>query len=575
MVQIALFGIINPMTKFRWQFLIIFLTGIVIGVLLLIGEPGKSSPIISAPSAGGTYVEALIGSLQRLNPVLDYYNAVDRDVDRLIYSSLIKFDDRGFPVTDLAESWGVSRDGTIYNISLRSGAKWHDGIPVTTEDVAFTIDLMKNGGTVVPEDLQKFWSDIQVNIFTPTEMQLILPEPYAPFVDYLSFGILPKHLLEGIKIDELIDQPFNLQPVGSGPYRFDSLIIEEGQIAGVVLKANDDYYLQRPFINEIDFRYYADETTAFNAYKEGKVQGINAVSAEILPEAMNDHSLFLYTGRDPQLSLVLFNLEDSSVPFLKDETIRKALLTGLDRQGMINVLMNGQGIIADGVIFPGTWAYYENLPRVNYDPEAAKNMLIEDGYVLAGESDTVRSKNGTAIIFTLIYPDDPLHQQLAQFIQMDWEQLDIRVEIKAVPYDQLLGDYLDKRSYQAALVDLNFSRTPDPDPYPFWDQSEATGGQNYTQWNNRLVSEYLENARITNDIEARAKYYRNFQVVFSKELPALPLFYPVSTYAVSQQVQGISIGPMFDSSDRFSNVTQWYLIAGTSSSLVETPTVEK
>lgn len=574
-MQSALFGIINPMTKFRWQFLIIFLTGIVIGVLLLIGEPGKSSPIISAPSAGGTYVEALIGSLQRLNPVLDYYNAVDRDVDRLIFSSLIKFDDRGFPVADLAESWGVSHDGTIYNIALRTGAKWHDGIPVTTEDVAFTIDLLKNGSTIVPEDLQKFWGDVTINVFSPTEMQLILPEPYAPFVDYLNFGILPKHLLDGIKIDEMVEQPFNLQPVGSGPFRFDSLIIEGGEIAGIVLKANDDYYLQRPFINEIDFRYYPDEVNAFNAYKEGKVQGINNISADILPEVMNDHTLLLYTGRNPQLSMILFNLEDSSVPFLKNETIRKALYTGLDRQGMINVLMNGQGIISDGVIFPGTWAYYENLQRVNYDPEAAKNMLIEEGYVLAGEGDTVRSKDGTAIIFTLIYPDDPLHQQMAQFIQMDWEQLDIRVEIKAVPYDQLLTEYLDKRSYQAALIDLSFSRTPDPDPYPFWDQSEATGGQNYTQWNNRLVSEYLENARITNDIEARAKYYRNFQVVFSKELPALPLFYPVSTYAVSQQVQGISIGPKFDSSDRFSNVTQWYLIAGTSSSLVETPTAEK
>lgn len=570
-MQIALFGIINPMKRFRWQFLIIFLTGIVIGVLLLIGEPGRTSPLISAPSAGGTYTEALIGSLQRLNPVLDYHNSVDRDLDRLIFSSLIKFDSRGLPVGDLASTWGVSHDGTIYNFELNADAKWHDGIPVTSEDVAFTIDLIKNGGTIVPADLQKFWADIKVNLLTPTAFQFILPEPFAPFIDYLNFGVLPKHLLNGVTIDSMVEQSFNLQPVGSGPYRFDSLIIEEGKIAGVVLKANTSYYLQHPYINEIDFRYYPDGVSAFSAYQEGKVQGINNITPDILNDVMKDHTLSLYAGRDPQLSIILFNLKDSTVPYLQDVNVRKALLTALDRQGMINTILNGQGIVADGVIFPGTWAFYDNITKINYDLEAAKNILAEDGYSLPGETGSVMTKDGTGIIFTLIYPDDPVHQQLAQFIQSNWEKLNIRVEIKAVPYDKILTDYLDPRTYQAALVDFNFNQTPDPDPYPFWDQSEATGGQNYTQWDNRLVSEYLENARITNDIDTRAKYYRNFQVVFGQELPALPLYYPVSTYAISQQVQGVSIGPLFDSGDRYATITSWYLNASGVTAGTSTP----
>jgi len=136
----------------------------------------------------------------------------------------------------------------------------------------------------------------------------------------------------------------------------------------------------------------------------------------------------------------------------------------------------------------------------------------------------------------------------------------------------LISDYLNKRSFQAVLIDLNFSRTPDPDPYPFWDQAEATGGQNYSQWDNRLVSEYLENARITTDIAARTKLYKNFQVVFSQELPALPLYYPVTTYAISQQVQGVSIGPLLDSSDRFATITQWYLVTNAPAQQVVTPT---
>jgi peptide/nickel transport system substrate-binding protein len=563
------------MKKFRWQFLIIFLTGIVIGVLLLIGEPGKTNPFISAPSVGGTYVEGLVGSLQRLNPVLDFYNSVDRDIDRLVFSSLIKFDSRGLPVSDLAETFKSSYDGTIYNITLRSNATWHDGIPVTTEDVAFTVDLLKNGGTVVTSDLQKFWSEITVNLLTPTSMQFILPEPFAPFLDYLSFGILPKHLLEGKTTDALIDEPFNLQPIGSGPYRFDSLIIEDGKIAGVVLKAFDGYYLQRPYINEIDFRYYPDSESAFIAYKEGKIQGISTVSTKVITELMADHSLSLYSGRIPQLSIILFNLKEPTAIFLQDVNIRKALLMALNRQNMIDTILSGQGIIADGPIFPGTWASYENLPRVGYDPDTAKTLLIEEGYVLPSDGGSVRSKNGNGIIFTLLYPDDQVHQQIAQYIQKNWEALNIQVEIKAVPYDQLINEYLPKRSYQAALVDFNYSRSPDPDPYPFWDQAEATGGQNYSQWDDRLVSEYLENARITDDVGDRAKLYNNFQVRFSQEQPALPLFYPVSTYAVSQQVQGISLGPLLDTSDRFATVTQWYLIANAPAQIVETPTAVK
>jgi len=129
-----------------------------------------------------------------------------------------------------------------------------------------------------------------------------------------------------------------------------------------------------------------------------------------------------------------------------------------------------------------------------------------------------------------------------------------------VPYDELVGLHLDTRLYQAALVDLNLSRSPDPDPYPFWHQAQISGGQNYARWDDRQASEYLEQARITVDLADRQRLYNNFQVRFSAELPALPLYYPVYTYAVTADVQGVSIGPLFDVSDRFSNITNWYLI---------------
>ena len=146
----------------------------------------------------------------------------------------------------------------------------------------------------------------------------------------------------------------------------------------------------------------------------------------------------------------------------------------------------------------------------------------------------------------------------------DWAALGVQVTLTPLAYDQLVTEHLDTRNYQAALVDLNLSQTPDPDPYPFWHQTQISSGQNYSKWDDRQASEYLEQARITTDLAERTRLYNNFQVRWSQELPALPLFYPVYTYAVSTDVHGVSIGPILEPADRFNHVTNWYLVTSES-----------
>ncbi|HKZ45054.1 MAG TPA: hypothetical protein VJZ78_08475, partial [Anaerolineales bacterium] len=107
---------------------------------------------------------------------------------------------------------------------------------------------------------------------------------------------------------------------------------------------------------------------------------------------------------------------------------------------------------------------------------------------------------------------------------------------------------------------LDFENDHDPDPYPFWHQSEATGGQNYSQWDDRSASEYIEQARVIVDLNFRSKLYRNFQIVFSRQLPSLPLYFPVFTFAVDSQVLGVQLAPIYDISDRFLNFNEWYLV---------------
>ncbi len=545
------------MKKLRWQILIVVLTLVIVGVLLLTQQP-ITTPAFIEPASGGIYTEALIGSFGRLNPLFDLNNQADREIDRLIFSSLIRFDERGIPQAELAESWGVSADGMIYNFTLRPAATWQDGTPVTSDDVIFTLSLVRSQFSAYSDDVRAMWDLVEITRLDDRNLKFTLPEPFAPFLDYLTFGILPRHLLEGVPADQIIASDFNLAPVGSGPYRFEELATTGGRITGVVLTRWDNYYGEKPFIDQIVFRYYDDAADAFTAYQEGEVLGISRIDDETLQAALVEQNLALYSSRLPRLTLVLFNLNDPENEFLQEKVIRRALMMALNRQWMVDAFLQGQGIVADSPILPGTWAAYDGVEHLSYSPVEAGRLLDEAGYLLG--TGTSRSKEEISLTLTLLHPDSEFHAKLAQSIQTNWAAIGVQVDLQAVSYESLLSEHLATHDFEAALVDLDMSRAYDPDPYPFWHQTEATGGQNYSQWDNRTASEYLEQARVIADMETRMRLYRNFQVIFARELPALPLFFPVYTFAVDLRVPGVQAAPLFEPADRFNHMASWYLV---------------
>jgi len=551
------------MRKMVWQLVIVVLALIAIAVLLLSQQPAllPVTPEVQ-PSSGGVYSEGLIGSFNRLNPVLDYANSADRDVDRLIFSSLLRFDDRGLPVNDLVESMGISQDGHNYNISLRENVLWHDGQPLTSEDVLFTVGLLSSDDLPVPDDVRDLWQTVEAEALDEHTFQFRLPEPYSPFLDYLTFGILPQHLLGDLSPQEIVDSQFNLQPVGSGPYRFDHFLVENDEIIGVSLAAFEDYYADPAFIEQFIVRYYPDSDSAISAYQSAEVLGVSQITNDILTEALKEPSLNMHSGQVPLLSIIFLNLDNPEVPYFQDVNIRRGLLMGIDRERIINQLNEGQATLAHGPIFPGSWAYYDGIENIGYDPNAAIQLLRGAGYTIPASGGSARTnEEGHTLSFNLIYPDETKYQGLAQAIADDWEQIGVEANLQAVGYDDLVGSYLDPRDYDAALVDINLTHSPDPDPYPFWDQAQITGGQNYSMWNDRQASEYLEEARVELDLAERIRLYNNFQVRFASELPALPLFYPVYNYGIDNSVNGVTMGALYKASDRFANVTKWFLIA--------------
>jgi peptide/nickel transport system substrate-binding protein len=551
--------------KLRWQILVVSLALVAIAVLLL----SQKQPLISEgensnqPVAGGTYSEAVVGTPVRLNPLFDQYNPVDYDVDRLVYCNMVRFDNRGLPHGDLAETWGISRDGKAYSFSIRPNALWHDGQAVTSEDVIFTIDLLRNDAVPVPEDVRAFWKQIEVTALDQKTLQFRLPEPYSPFLDFLNFGILPKHILGNLEPADLVNANFNLQPVGCGPFQFDGLSVQDGKISALTLTPFKNYFGKKPFLEKLEFHFFPDAGNALAAYERGEVMGVSQITQDLLPQALKNENLNVFTSRLPLLYQVYLNLDNADLPFFKDLEVRKALYMGINRQWMIDRLLGGQGILATGPILPNNWAYYEGVEKVDYDPERAIEILRRAGYTFPAEGGKARTKDGVALAFELTFPDQAPFPEIANQLKEDWGRMGVEVTLNPVAYDSLLKDYLKPRTYQAALVDLDFSRSPDPDPYPFWHQAQITSGQNYAQWDDRQVSEYLEQARVLVDFDERIKRYRNFQVRFAAEQPALPLFYPVYSYGVDRKVSGVSMGPLYDPSDRFTNILNWYLKTGT------------
>ncbi|MGD8634060.1 MAG: peptide ABC transporter substrate-binding protein [Anaerolineales bacterium] len=561
------------MRKLRWP-LVIAIVGILAVVVILLSQSSDPSVIAPQPVEGGAYAEALIGELQRLNPILDEFNQPDQDVDRLIFSGLVSFDSRGNPQKDLAESWSISADASLYTVVLRENAVWHDGQPVTADDIVYTFSKFQDDDYPGPADLHEFWSEINIIRLDDRRVQFQLAEPFSPFLDYLTTGLLPDHLLRGVSASALIDHPFNLHPIGTGPYQFDSFVLENEDIIGVSLSAFNDYYLSRPFLDRVEFRLVRDSQAAYDAFQNELVTGISRVDSALLDSVLDDPQLNLYTARLPRLGMLFLNLKNPVKEFLAEKQIRLALMLALNRDWIIQSALDGQAVPPIGPIMPGTWAFADGLQPHQYDPIEAERILDEQGWELTagaaqGTEEYVRSKDDQSLALELVHAEDPVSTEIAELIESYWEDVGVQVTRVPVAADELLNSYLEPREFEAVLTEVNYGPYPDPDPYPFWHDSQTETGQNYAGFEDRNTSIWLEQARTTPDPSRRADLYASFQYRFQDQLPSLPLYYPVYNFAIDAQFQGVTVGPMYKSSDRFRTFPSWHLIARRSISPTE------
>jgi peptide/nickel transport system substrate-binding protein len=541
----------------RWQLLLAVVGFGLILAILSFQVQSAGLCTMRVPASGGVFAEGMVGTPLRLNPLLSDGFLVDQELVNLLFDGLVQYDHAGRFIPALAESWAVSEDGRSLQFTLRNGLVWHDGEPITTADVAFTYGLLQQEALPAAAAVTALWQTVTINPIDERTIEFVLTEPYAPFLEATTRGILPAHLLQDVPPAELSDHTFNQQPVGSGPWR-----VAPGQdwatTRSLRLTPNPLSWRGGTQIPALNFRFYPDEESLLAAFANGDIQAINSVSDEMLPQVTAVPHARLFTTVAPQYTQLLFNQGDTGFAPLKQAEVRQGLAAGLDRAQLIDRALNGQGVPLSGPYLPDSWAYDPAVvPATTPNLAGAADLLNGAGWVLP-EGGAARQLEGEPFELRLLALNTDVQQRLAQEVAVQWGNLGVAVLVETAVSITDLREKLAARDFDVALVDVTPSI--DPDLYDFWSQEAIIRGQNYGVWNNRRASEALEAGRQVWGLGERRPYYNTFLSIYADQVPAITLYQHVYTYALSSEVNQADVGPIHEPRDRYQSFATWFLV---------------
>jgi peptide/nickel transport system substrate-binding protein len=518
--------------------IIAFLALIVVGALLYIPLSlyfNKTTPVASY---GGTYIEGIIGEPRHINPVLAV-NDTDRDLIRLIYSSLTKYDEKGNLIGDLAENFEISEDGLSYTFYLKN-AEWHDGETVTADDVVFTIQTIQNDENNSPQRVN--WNNVEVERVNERTVKFTLENKHAQFLNSTTIGILPKHIWQGVKPINLSLSDLNFEPIGSGPYKFKEFKKDSiGKIQSYELVANKDYYEGRPYIDKIELKFYPTESELIAAYNRGDIANVSNISAQSLNRLKFQQRLDIKRIKFPRYFTVFFNPNQSET--LSDSDIRKALNYAIDKEKIIDEVLGGEALMVGSPMIPAVLGGIDSINPYDYDPNKAKELI---------ESSEVEN-----LSITLTTSEWPEFVIVGNMIKEQWESIGFNVELQIADIttvQQIIKD----RSYEALLFGEVLA--VDPDPFSFWHSSQKKApGLNLAAYGSEEADKLLEEARSTLDPLKRMTTYGKFQEIVQKDAPVIFLYSPLYIYPQDNDVKNSTMEVISVPSDRFSNINTWFI----------------
>lgn len=532
---------------------LLFVGALAVAALATVGAlglrlSGKDSVVIPEASV---YTEGVAGTWQRINPIYSSTNEVDQDLVQLIFAGLVRIGADGLPQPDLAELPEISDDGRTYVFRMRAGLRWHDGQPLTSADVVFTLSRFTETGYKGDTALSEAWTGVGVETPDAATVVLRLRQPSAPFLArYGTVGILPQHILGGLAASALFDAPFNSNPVGAGPYRLESLDSRQA-----TLVPNTAYHLGRPSIEKVRLRFYTDYPAALRAVEAGDVQGVMLREP---PADAQGTDLRKTKGLAIELparaAYVILYLNNDQALF-QDFRVRRALSLALDRRAVVEHVFSGAASPSSSAVPPDTWAYAADYDNIARNVEQARKLLSDAGWT-PHPTTGILVREGTEFRFTIRTDNDAVRVAVASEVAKQLEAVGIRATVASTTFSVLRRDFLEQRKYDAAIA--GWDQGPDPDPYFGWHSSQTgNAGLNIANFTDTVTDELIARGRTRADIDVRKDAYRQFQEKWVELQPSVVIAYPRYTYVRANSITGDVPATLSSASQRFAEIWRW------------------
>ncbi len=449
--------------------------------------------LVEVPDYGGSLTEGIVGSPRFVNPLLASSD-IDKDLTSIIYSGLLKTNAYGQLTDDLAESYHISNDGLTYTFVLKDNIYFQDGVKLTADDVVFTVEKAQDESLKSPR--LSNWTGVKAEKVDDRTVTFTLHQPYSPFIQNATLGILPKHIWKSATVEEFPFSQFNVKPIGTGPYKISSIsYTSSGLPKEYRLESFNKYVLGKPYISSLVIKTYPAEKDLIDAYKNGDIESLNSISPKQLPNLKVAKDEVLLSPL-PRIFGVFFN--QSSAPVLVNKEVRQALDTATDKDEVVREVVGGYGQKIDSPV-PLKSINEESDPTTpDQRIEMAKKILTDKGWKQdsIGIFQKKDKKTTTTLAFSITTGDSPDLKTTAYLLQKQWQKLGPRVDVKIFEVSDLNQNIIKTRKYDALLFGEIVGK--DLDLYQFLHSSERVSpGLKIALYTNVKAEKMQENIRKT------------------------------------------------------------------------------
>lgn len=495
-----------------------------------------SKYVIEPPKhTGGKLIWGAVSDAKTVNPVV-VTDTSSGTIMAMIFNGVMQTDvNTTEPIGDLATKWEISTDGVTYSFTLRDGVKFHDGVPLTANDVKFTYELMLNPKTQSPRTAQLTDRIKSIDVVDDTHITYTLKKPVAPFLaTNMETGVVPQHILKDVQPSAIVQDSFSTgkkgRTIGSGPWIFEEWVKDDH----ITLNKNPNYFGGAPHLDQWIYKVVSNASVEVQQLKTGEID-YGGIQPSDYNDMQKQSNITMHVYDTFSFTYYMYQLDATKTPLFQDKAVRQALLYAIDRQAIVKTIYFGLAEVAIGTMPLISWAYNPNAitNKYPYDPNKAKQLLDQAGWK-AG-SDGIRAKDGKKLSFKLwTYSGSDTVQSMATVFQQEWKQIGVDSTPQFQEWNSFLTRIENTHDFDIAL--LGFSWGVDPDQSTMWACASYSGGFNMNKYCNPQVDKLLSDALATTDKSKRKQYYTQMQNILEDDLPNVVVLFSKAVGGVNKRV---------------------------------------